>query len=40
MSIWSKLIDAEVKLFIPHPKKEREKITASNLVLLLTREFG
>lgn len=40
MSIWAKLIDAEVKLFIPHPKKEREEITAGNLVHLLTKEFG
>jgi len=40
MSILSKLVEAEIKLFIPHPKKEREKVTSSYLLGLLEKEFG
>lgn len=40
MSILSKIVEAEIKLFIPHPKKEREKVTSSYLLGLLQKEFG
>jgi len=40
MSLWSGLINAEAKLFIPHPKVEREKVDSKYLEIALRKEFG
>lgn len=40
MSLWSKLVEIETKLFVPCPKKNREEISSDDLAELLRKEFG
>lgn len=39
-SLLSKVVNAEAKFFVPHPKKDRKAIGSDDLAKLLRKEFG